>query len=50
MIYANFRKILWRFMILLWISKIGPMQAPKFQHITPILQSLHQIKVSKRIE
>ena len=25
-------------------------QAPKFQHITPILQSLHWLKVSKRIE
>jgi len=25
-------------------------QAPKFQHITPILKSLHWLKVSKRIE
>jgi len=25
-------------------------QAPKFQHITPILQSLHWLKVSERIE
>ena len=25
-------------------------QAPKFQHITPILKSLHRLKVSERIE